>query len=191
MNVKPVTLDLPHLSLFPSYIEALKEGFYSGSESRKSAEDIAELERDPQRYIQSLNIRKTGSFKTPDGTEVSFVPSKTLWLSTDHIFIGSVSFRHELSEVLEHYGGHVGYGIRPSFQGKGYASEALRLTRKRALNMGLERLLITCSPENLASEKVILKNNGQFIDISYKTFGYKDCVKRYWVPSEAPPRLRR
>ena len=99
-------------------------------------------------------------------------------------FIGSVSFRHELNEVLENFGGHIGYGIRPSFVGKGYATQALYLTRKKAFSMGIDRLLLTCSPENPASEKVIVKNGGEFIDISYKTYGYKMLTKRFWVPTQ-------
>ena len=181
MSSEYLSLDLPRAQAVPSYIEALQEGYYMGIQPVKTPEEIAEIKADPAAHLQSLNEQKTGTFETPDGTVTNFVPYETLWLMQGDTFIGSVSFRHVLNEVLENFGGHIGYGIRPSYVGKGYATQALYLTRKKAFSMGIDRLLLTCSPENPASEKVIVKNGGEFIDISYKTYGYKMLTKRYWV----------
>ena len=101
----------------------------------------------------------------------------------DDTFIGAVSFRHELNEMLQNFGGHVGYGVRPSLAGKGLATLALRLTRERAKRMGIKELLLTCSPDNPASRRVIEKNGGKFIDISDKTYGFKEICHRYSVPT--------
>ena len=153
-----VTLELPDMKLFPSYIEALREGFYRGIMAVKSEEEIQEIEKDPASHIQELNAPSTGTVTTPDGTEFDKVPDETLWLVCDDVFIGEVSFRHKLNEPLENFGGHVGYGIRPSLEGQGFGTLALKLTKERAAKMGMDKLLVTCDPDHAASEKIILRH---------------------------------
>ena len=182
-TMNKVVLDLPSLSIFPSYIEALEEGHRMGIGKAASEEEILEKKENPKNTIQNFNKDKKGdTFESPDGSIFDCVPYEHLWLSKDDVFIGEVSFRHELNEFLTGFGGHAGYGIRPSYENQGYGTLALKLLRERAYSMGIERLLITCSPDNPASEKIIVNNGGEFIDISDNTFGFDRITKRYWVP---------
>ena len=50
--------------------------------------------------------------------------------------------------------------MRPSRRGRGYASEILRLTLEEAKKLGFDKILVTCNEPNLASARVIEKNNG-------------------------------
>ena len=59
--------------------------------------------------------------------------------------------------ILMTYGGLIGYSIRPSQRGKGYASEMLRLALEKLKNTDVDKILITCKDFNLASKKVIEK----------------------------------
>ena len=68
--------------------------------------------------------------------------------------------RHQLTEQLREHGGHIGYGIRASERGKGYATKMLELTLIEAKKLGINEVLITCNPDNIASQKVVLKNKG-------------------------------
>ena len=52
-----------------------------------------------------------------------------------------------------YYGGNIGYEIRPEYRGHHYAAKACRLLFGLARQLGMERLIITCSPENAASRK--------------------------------------
>lgn len=73
---------------------------------------------------------------------------------------------------------YCGYTVRPSERGRGYAKEMLRLNIENAKQMGISRLLITCSIDNYASEKTIIANKGvleTIIDVD----GRK--MKRYWI----------
>ena len=50
------------------------------------------------------------------------VPARTFFLvrETDRRIVGMINIRLALNERLSHYGGHIGYSIRPTERGKGY-----------------------------------------------------------------------
>ena len=54
----------------------------------------------------------------------------------------------------------------------------LRLNIQNAENMGIEKLLVTCYPDNKASEKVILANGGIY-EKTVVVDGQE--IKRYWI----------
>lgn len=126
-------------------------------------------------------VRKLRQARDGVGLPVGFVPHSTFWLVDGAGEIVAVSnLRHELNEALLAHGGHVGYGVRPSERGRGYATELLRLTLLEARQLGIERALVTCDKLNAASAKVIQKNGGileneQFVSELGKT------VSRYWI----------
>ena len=49
------------------------------------------------------------------------------WIVEGDEYLGSIALRHELNDFLRAYGGHVGYGVRPSARGRGLASAYLAL----------------------------------------------------------------
>ena len=109
------------------------------------------------------------------------VPSNTYFAirKSDDKLVGVIDLRHHLNHpVLETWGGHCGYSVRPSERGKGYAKEMLRLNIKNARAMGITKLLVTCDIRNKASEKTIIANGGVF----EKTIYVDGCtMKRYWI----------
>ncbi|MDD4139768.1 MAG: GNAT family N-acetyltransferase [Eubacteriales bacterium] len=54
------------------------------------------------------------------------------------------------------YGGNIGYGIREAYRGNHYAGKACRLLLALARKHDMGFVLITCAPENLASQKTCL-----------------------------------
>ena len=82
-----------------------------------------------------------------------------------------------LNDYLLEKGGHIGYSIRPSERGKGYAKESLRQGLQIAKEKNIHRVLVTCSIKNPASQAVILANGGQLEDIRHET-------ERYWIDLE-------
>ena len=88
--------------------------------------------------------------------------------------LGFLNLRLRLNEGLLNYAGHIGYSIRPSERGKGYAKESLRQGLQIAKEKNIKRALVTCSTENPASRAVILANGGQFEDV-------RNGTERYWI----------
>ena len=91
------------------------------------------------------------------------VKASTFWLIDNNEFIGHVNVRHNIPGKLAEIGGHIGYAIRPSKYGQGYGTKILKLSLEEAKKIGLEKILITCDEDNLASRKIIEKNGGEFI----------------------------
>ncbi len=88
--------------------------------------------------------------------------------------LGFLNLRLKLNEGLLNYAGHIGYSIRPSERGKGYAKETLRQGLQVAKEKNIKKALVTCSVNNPASRAVILANGGLIEDV-------RNGVERYWI----------
>ena len=88
--------------------------------------------------------------------------------------LGFLNLRLRLNEGLLNYAGHIGYSIRPSERGKGYAKETLCQGLQVAKEKNIKRTLVTCSVNNPASRAVILANGGLLEDV-------RNGVERYWI----------
>ena len=76
--------------------------------------------------------------------------------------------------------GHIGYSIHPDERRKGYATEQLRLSLLEARKLGLNKVLVTCDKENIASAKTIQKVGGVLENEVISADG-KEIVQRYWI----------
>lgn len=85
-----------------------------------------------------------------------------------------LNLRLRLNERLLNYAGNIGYSIRPSERGKGYAKETLRQGLQVAKEKNIKKALVTCSVNNPASRAVILANGGLLEDV-------RNGVERYWI----------
>lgn len=109
------------------------------------------------------------------------VDQSTYVLTDDdgHIY-GGTNIRHELNDELLKCGGNIGYSIKPSERGKGYATLMLKLTLEKCKLLDMKKVLITCREENLGSRKVIENNGGIYENSLYKEEnGY--TYRRYWI----------
>ena len=78
------------------------------------------------------------------------------------------------------YGGHIGYTVRPTERCKGYATQMLHRALEHCRDIGLERVLLTCDPKDIASCRTIEKCNGIMEnEIQYENTD--ELVRRYWI----------
>jgi predicted acetyltransferase len=82
------------------------------------------------------------------------------------------------SDDYVRWAGHIGYGIRPSARRRGLASAALGRLLEEARAVGLDRALLVCAVDNLASAKTIERCGGVLESIRESRFGR---VRRYWI----------
>ena len=56
----------------------------------------------------------------------------------------------------------MGYSIRPRQRRRGYGRRILGLALQRCRELELERVLVTCDEDNIASKRIIEANGGHF-----------------------------
>jgi predicted acetyltransferase len=135
--------------------------------------------------------RWTGSWETDEGfaayvaekvaeRERLLVPDwvlcTNLWWVDEGAYIGRMSIRHELNDWLREVGGHIGYDVRRSRRGQGHATAMLAAALEIADGLGIERALVTCDDDNVASRIVIERNGGVLED-------KRGNKLRFWVPT--------
>jgi len=107
------------------------------------------------------------------------VPAHTYLLEGDGgRILGAINIRHRLNDYLLNYGGHIGYGIRPSERRKGYATLMLSMALPLVKSLGIYKVLITCDKNNVASAKTII-NNGGILENEVEEDG--ETIQRYWI----------
>jgi predicted acetyltransferase len=172
---KVMELVKPSLKYKESFLEAVEE-FKAEGKSMFMHDVSNEIGAgmDFEKFLERINFREQGK-DLPEGR----VPQTHLWLVEGSKFIGWVKIRHELNDTLMQYGGHIGYSIRPSERRKGYGTKILELGLEEAKRLGIEKVLVTCDDDNIASAKIIEKNGGVMENTSISPEG--KVKRRYWI----------
>jgi predicted acetyltransferase len=105
----------------------------------------------------------------------AYVAFTELWIVQDGEYLGRISLRHELNDLLHEWGGHIGYVVRPSARRQGYASAALAQMLTLCRERGMAEVLVTCDVDNVASRRIIEGNGGRYEDT-------RMGKRRYWIP---------
>ena len=112
-----------------------------------------------------------------------YVGATTFWLVDEAAqrFLGQIDIRHQLTDSLLRYGGHIGYAVRLGEWNKGYGTQMLALALPRAKALGIERCLITCDDDNPGSARVMEKNGFVLGDkVDNVIGGCPIITRRYW-----------
>lgn len=104
--------------------------------------------------------------KVPGNIEIGFVPAYwfAINLTGSNQTIGTIDLRVG-NTALTYYGGHIGYAIDKNFRGNRYALKACELIKGVALAHGMDELIITCNPDNIASNKTCTRLGAEFTEI--------------------------
>jgi len=82
----------------------------------------------------------------------------------DDVELGQCDLRIGYNENTR-YGGNIGYEIFVPFRGNHYASKACKLLFKLAKKHKMDEVIITCSPDNIASRKTCEDCGAELIGI--------------------------
>jgi predicted acetyltransferase len=99
------------------------------------------------------------------------------WVVEDDRVLGGIALRHELKTFNRHLG-HIGYGIRPSERRRGLATWAMGRMLVDARHLGLARVLLVCTGDNIASVKSIERHGGV---LETDSAGEVGEPRRYWI----------
>lgn len=122
-------------------------------------------------YASGIEVHDTSSGLVPDSTYFALDEER-------NIFVGAVNIRHHLNERLLLNGGHIGDGVRPSERRKGYGTQMVALALEKCRELGIEKVLMVCDKENIASAKTIIKNGG-VLENEVEVEGTME--QRYWI----------
>ena len=122
-------------------------------------------------YLEHLELTEPGDGLVPDSTYFCLDRDKDR-------MVGAVNIRHYLNDYLLACGGHIGDGIRPSERRKGYGTAMMGLTLEECRKLGIRKVLIVCSRDNIGSAKTIVKNGG-ILENEVETDGL--VMQRYWI----------
>ena len=121
----------PGAKYLRSYCEALRRGWSPNNlRPQVAGEELAAIRHDPDAYFgRIVNFEGGGlGVKLPDGSVVPRLPGYWKWL-WDGEFCGSIQLRWASGdEALPAYClGHIGFGVVPWKQQRGYATRALAM----------------------------------------------------------------
>ena len=145
-----VQLTRPAVALVPSYLEFLGELAALG-------ERVWPARPEPTETSEAFVARLLRAEAAP---EPPHVPQTTYWATLGATVVGHSGLRHRLNAELAEFGGHVGYTVRPSYRARGFAKEILRQVLRTPKAQEIGRLLLTCAPDNAASNRTIVANGG-------------------------------
>ncbi len=166
----------PAERLYPSWSQAASE-WPAGSHQDGTGLRLAPDPIDHAAFaawVRRLRQHADHLLPVPDGE----VHTAFLWIVSGDTYVGAIDVRHYLNDVLAEAGGHIGYSVRPSRRGMGTATWALQAALPIARRLGLDRVLLTCDPNNEASRQTIVRNGGIFEGTRETTLGVK---QRYWI----------
>ena len=114
------------------------------------------VEQDPEAYLSGLVERSKAVSELSNG----FLPSTTYDCISNSEILGAIRVRKGTNSNVENVIGHIGYETRPSARGKGVASFLLAWVRDHAV---IDPVIVTCSINNAASQKVIENCGGVYL----------------------------
>ena len=148
-----------------------KEEFVLNNEIIHGAANMTDLSI-PE-WVQFAENTKYKETVTP-----GFVTAHTFFALDNDKIVGIINARHELNNYLLNFGGHIGYSVRKSERRKGYAKAMLSYTVNFLFSLGLEKILITCDKNNIASKRTIESCSG-ILDNEVAT--EDRTTLRYWI----------
>lgn len=168
---QPLELARPHVKLHDSFMEFTEEMRAHGSPLWAPYLPLAD--EIPGAFVERLLRRETAP-------EVPFVPETVYWGVSEGVVVGRISLRHRLEGNLFKMGGHIGYEVRPSYRRRGIATEMLKLVLETPKARQIGRLLLTCAPDNIASNKTIQANGGVFTEKVFVEL-IQEFRNHYWI----------
>lgn len=100
-------------------------------------------------------------YSTTDGVGTIYYD---IYLHENNNKIGSIELRDRANDDMYYYG-NVGYNIITAYRGHSYAYYACKMLMEIAKKeYGMKELIITCSPDNIASYKTLIKLGGKLVE---------------------------
>jgi len=118
-------------------------------------------------------INKLNKFSKGINLPLGLVIISTFWLIDNGEIVGVTRVRHQGVETA----GNIDYDISPLYRNRGYGTKILNLILEKAKEIGLNDVVLLCTLNNIASKKIIEKNNGKFLEVVFDAEDNKELYK--------------
>lgn len=163
---------------YKTKVEEYLQEFFENGEFELAGDGELDKSKDFDLWLQTIRNDVSG-----DTVEKGRVPA-TIFFAVrikDNKVVGNIQIRHYLNDYLLKYGGHIGDSVRPAERKKGYATEMIRLGLEECKKLGINKVLMTCSKDNVASRKSILNNGGV---LENEILENDKITQRFWIELE-------
>jgi predicted acetyltransferase len=156
-----IRLEKPHSGLLDSYVAALRTGWSPSNTQDLSGKHLAAIAANPAAFLADYEWQPGRTVELPSGRVVRRLPGQVYWIS-DGEFCGFLGLRYQPGTLAlpPHVSGHVGYGVVPWKRRQGIARAAVLAALPLARAAGLDKVSITTSETNIASQAVIRSVGG-------------------------------
>lgn len=167
-----ITLELPDVRFHRSWVDMYGE---FGDGAMDGSGYLYGVDHDLSVHAMTHVVIDRRAQALPDAPRPEgHVPCTFRWIAEGEELLGFIAIRHALNDFLLEQGGHIGYAVRPSRRREGVATEALRQALPLAAELGLDRVLVTCDEDNVASRATIERCGGVYEDS-------RAGKRRYWI----------
>jgi len=118
-------------------------------------------------------INKLNKFSKGINLPLGLIIISTFWLIDNGEIVGVTRVRHQGVETA----GNIDYDISPLYRNRGYGTKILNLILEKAKEIGLNDVVLLCTLNNIASKKIIEKNNGKFLEVVFDAEDNKELYK--------------
>ncbi len=122
-------------------------------------------------YIRSQLARefnRISEYDTPTIIFVGYANNKP---------VGIVGIRTKINNYWKNFGGNIFYVIRKSERNKGYGTTMLKMAVKECEKLGIKTVYAQCGANNIASYKIMEKNNFELIKVDKSRYYKKELTK--------------
>lgn len=161
---------------YAAEISAYRQEFLAADSSMDGCGSLKTISN-PLEWIADRE-RKSKKETCPEGLVVA---TQFIYIrKSDNRLVGMIQVRHELNDYLEKYSGNIGYSVRPSERRKGYAKRMLSDALSYCKEIGLDKVMVSCTETNQASRKTILANGGKYESTVFEP-DEMIHLEKYWI----------
>ena len=117
------------------------------------------------RGLKDKELRLRLLLREPADEEKGYVPSYhfAIMHRKDRVMVGRIDLRVGYNESL-YYGGNTGYFVEEEHRGNHYAEKAVRLLLRLARRHKMDKIIITCNPDNVPSRRTCERLGAAYIE---------------------------
>jgi len=108
----------------------------------------------------------------------------TYWLIDEDGWAGTIRIRPNLSKEQAEDFGHIGYEVRPSKRGQGYAKRMIRFALAECAKIGISKVCFACDNNNISSKRSITAIFNEFGGDDSWTYGLDSNDYHCWINTE-------